>query len=91
MDWKKSMTKLTPNGDGAIARTVRYISPGTGWAIESRKRPIEHANGGGYNGAKYWMFTSYFLIRPDGSEKEYHSLKDAKAAAEKEANDEDNT
>lgn len=84
MDWIKSMTTLTPNGDGAIARTVRYISPGTGWAIESRKRPIEHANGGGYNGAKYWMFTSYFLIRPDGSEMEYHSLTDAKAAAEEE-------
>jgi hypothetical protein len=31
------------------------------------------------------MHTSYFLIRPDGTEKEYYSLKDAKAAAEAEA------
>jgi len=77
MDWKKSMTTLTPNGRGAIARTVRYISPGTGWAIESRKRPIAHANGEGY-----WMYTAYYLIRPDGTETEYHSLKDAKTAAE---------
>lgn len=30
------------------------------------------------------LHTTYFLIRPDGTEKEYYSLKDAKAAAEKE-------
>ena len=28
------------------------------------------------------MHTTYWLIRPDGTEKEYRSLRDAKAAAE---------
>ena len=81
MNWTKISTSVNVSTG---AKTVRYAS-GTGYNIESRKRPIPHANGGGYNGAKYWMYTSYYLIRPDGTEKEYHSLKDAKAAAEKEA------
>lgn len=45
--------------------------------IESRKRPIPHANGTGS-----WLFTSYYLI-VDGKETEFKRLKDAKEAAEK--------
>ena len=71
-EWKK--TGRTALDDGSV--TVRYQSGDL--AIESRKRPIPHANGN----IGSWMFTSYFLIRPDGTEKEYYSLKDAKAAAE---------
>ena len=73
MNWTKISTSVNATTG---ARTVRYAS-GTGYNIESRKRPIEHANGEGY-----WMYTAYYLIRPDGTETEYHSLKDAKAAAE---------
>lgn len=57
---------------------IRYESPDLpGVMIESRKRHIPHAGGRGT-----WDHTTYFLIRPDGSEKEYWALKDAKAAAE---------
>ena len=56
--------------------TIFYESD-AGHRIESRKRAIPHANRGGS-----WMHTSYFLILPDGTEKEYHRLQDAKEAAE---------
>ena len=74
MNWTK--TSRTVHSDGGS--TVRYECDGL-MAVESRKRPIPHASRSGY-----WMHTTYFLIRPDGTEKEYRSLKDAKAAAEKE-------
>ena len=73
MNWKKWGRIV--RADGSV--TVIYHSDTDGLKIESRRRPIPHANGVGY-----WMYTSYYLIQPDGSEKEYHSLKDAKEAAE---------
>ncbi len=57
---------------------VRYEAEGCAYAIESRRRPIRHANGIGS-----WLYTSYWLISTDGTEKEFHSLQDAKEAAEK--------
>ena len=71
MVWEKVGT--TKHGNGASE--IRYKSGD--YAVESRKRPIAHANGDGY-----WMYTSYFLIKPDGTEKEFMSLSAAKAAAE---------
>lgn len=63
---------------------IRYESADLpGVAIESRKRHIPHAGGNGYMGRTYWDHTTYFLIKPDGSEKEFYSLKDAKKSAEK--------
>ena len=56
---------------------IRYGAAGTVTEIESRKRAIPHSNRSGS-----WMHTSYFVIRSDGSEKEYTTLKDAIAAAE---------
>lgn len=70
-EWNK--TKRTALENGSV--TVRYESGNL--AIESRKRPIPHANRSGF-----WMYTSYYLIRSNGTEKEYHSLADAKRAAE---------
>ena len=73
MNWKKWGRVV--KGDGSS--TTIYHSDEGGLKIESRRRPIPHANRGGY-----WMYTSSYLIQPDGSEKEYHSLADAKEAAE---------
>lgn len=73
MEWIKAGT--TSHHDGS--RTIRYVSPGTHVMIESRRRPVKHANGIGS-----WDYTSYFVILPNGTEKEFHQLRAAKAAAE---------
>ncbi len=59
-------------------KTIVYKAPGIDAWIESRKKVVPHANGAGV-----WMHTTYFVVQPDGSEKEYWKLSDAKAAAEK--------
>lgn len=74
MIWKKTGREAKPTGES----TTFYQSDDGRFRIESRKRAIPHA--GGRSGS--WMYTSYFLIHPDGSEKEYFSLRDAKEAAE---------
>lgn len=76
MNWKRHGRVVRSDG----CSTTIYHSDEGGYKIESRKNPIPHSGRAGY-----WMHTSYFLIRPDGTEKEYYSLKDAKAAAEAEA------
>lgn len=70
MAWKKTGRSVKANGE-----STTYYSNGT-YQIESRKKAIPHANGR----TGCWMHTTYFLIRPDGTEKEYYSLKDAKEA-----------
>ena len=76
MEWRKWGRVV--KGDGSSK--VIYHSDKGGYKIESRKNPIPHSGRAGY-----WMHTTYFLIKPDGTEKEYYALKDAKAAAEAEA------
>lgn len=71
--WVKTGTAIKANGE----KTIRYESFRNPNAIESRREAIPHANRGGV-----WFRTSYFLIRPDGTEKEYFTLKAAKEAAE---------
>lgn len=71
MKWEKIGRTVKSNGES----TTTYASGD--FRIESRKRAIEHSGRGGY-----WMHTSYWLIRPDGTEKEYWRLQDAKEAAE---------
>lgn len=73
MKWIKTGRSI--HGDGSAE--TRYEAAGTGFMIESRKRPIPHANGIGS-----WMYTSFFLIFPDGHEKKYNRLSDAKEVAE---------
>lgn len=73
MNWIRTMSVHHANGEAE----VRYEKPDSSYVIESRKRAIPHSNRSGV-----WFHTSYFLIAYDGEEKEYWSLKDAKAAAE---------
>lgn len=73
--WIKTAT--TARGDGS--KVIRYESFRNPNAIESRKEVLPHANGVGV-----WFHTSFFLIKPDGTEKEYYTMKAAKQAAEKE-------
>ena len=60
-------------------KTITYKAPHIYAWIESRKKAVPHADGIGV-----WMHTTYFVVRPDGSEKEYWKLSDAKKAAETE-------
>lgn len=73
LKWIKTGRIVWANGEA----TTTYKTTDGKYKIESRKRNIPHANRDGY-----WQHTSYFLISPDGSEKEYYSLRDAKAAVE---------
>ena len=58
-------------------KTIFYRSIPAGLRIESRRRRVPHNARPGY-----WLHTTYFLISPDGTEKEYYSLRDAKEGAE---------
>lgn len=75
MNWIRTSHIVHSNGESEIV----YEAEGTELKIESRKRAIPHANRSGS-----WMHTSYFLIRPDGTETEHYSLTRAKEAAEHE-------
>lgn len=71
--WKKIGKEVGKQGT-----VITYKSPECpGVKIESRKRSIPHANGIGS-----WDYTSYFLIREDGSEREFDLLCRAKKAAD---------
>lgn len=72
MTWTKTGRTVYGNGES----TTAYETTDGRLRIESRKKAIPHANGYGC-----WMHTSYFLIW-NGNEKEFWSLKDAKAYAE---------
>lgn len=71
--WVKTSTRI--KGDGS--KVIRYESFRNQNAIESRKEAIPHANGVGV-----WYHTSYFLIKPDGTEWEFNTMTAAKQAAE---------
>lgn len=72
--WTKTGREVKASGES----TTFYASSDGRFEIQSRKRAIPHANRSGY-----WMHTSYFLINSQtGEEKEFWTLKDAKAAAE---------
>jgi hypothetical protein len=77
--WVKTSTTI--RGDGS--KVIRYESFRNQNAIESRKEAFPHANGIGV-----WYHTSYFLIKPDGIEHEFNTMKAAKQAAEEEAKNE---
>lgn len=73
MNWDKIGTKIYANGERTV--TYQFLS----MMIESRRRIVPHANRPGG-----WLNTTYFLIWPDGYEEEYHTLREAKEAGEKE-------
>ena len=58
-------------------KTITYSAGGVDAKIESRRRAVEHADGRGF-----WMHTTYWVLSPDGSEKEYWKRCDAESAAE---------
>ena len=58
--------------------TVTYAAEGTPYTIESRKRPIPHANGRGS-----WDYTSYFVLKNGEELMEKQRLGDAKEFAER--------
>jgi len=72
-DWKQTGKKIKATGE----KTITYEKTGNPNQIQSRKERIQHANGIGY-----WFHTSFWLIRPDGSEKEFWKRIDAERAAE---------
>ena len=71
--WIKTGRAVKGTGES----TTYYKSADGKFEIQSRKLAIPHSGREGY-----WLHTSYFLIA-DGHEKEFHSLKDAKTAAER--------
>ena len=75
MNWTKTGKTTKANGES----TVYYVSDVGRYLIESRKRAVPHSNREGS-----WMHTTYFLVRPDGTETEHMSLLAAKSAAEQE-------
>lgn len=76
MTWYQAAKTIKGNGE----RTILYKCAGSRCMIESRRKAVPHADGRGV-----WFHTTYFLIRPDGTEKEFYKLSDAKQAAETEA------
>ena len=72
-NWKQTGKTIRATGE----KTITYEKPGNPNVIESRKERIPHANGEGF-----WYHTSYWLIRPDGSEKEFWKRFEAEKAAE---------
>lgn len=77
--WQMEGKTIKGNGE----RTIRYSCGNM--VIESRKVAIPH---NGREGS--WFYTSYWLILQDGTEKEYHTMKDAKAAGEAALTDAEN-
>lgn len=75
LKWEK--TGRTVRGDGSSTVTYEAHGKTADYCIESRKRPIAHANRPGN-----WMYTSYFLV-VGAQQREFHTLMDAKRAAER--------
>ncbi|MBO5917375.1 MAG: hypothetical protein J6Q14_01240 [Oscillospiraceae bacterium] len=73
MKWIKIEKRVTGSG----ATTITYRLEGTPYTVESRKRPIPHANRAGS-----WSFTSYFVHKDGVEVVEKHTLKAAKEYAE---------
>ena len=73
-NWKQTGKTIRATGE----KTITYEKRWNPNRSESRKVRMSHANGIGF-----WFHTSYWLIRPDGSEKEYWKRMDAEEAAEK--------
>ncbi len=74
MVWRKAMVVMKAvSGE----RTIIWRADGCDNKIESRKKLIPH-NGrpGG------WFHTTYFVVYPDGTEKEFWRMSEAKEAAE---------
>lgn len=76
MNWIKVGKEFRKDAWGQMP-VVIYQLEGHPYKIESRRVKIEHANGVGY-----WEKTDYYLIMPDGSERMFWKLQNAKDAVE---------
>ena len=61
----------------AKGTTITYRLEGTPYTIESRKRPVPHANRSGT-----WDHTSYFVLKDGAEMAEKHTLAKAKEYVE---------
>ncbi len=68
-------TGKTVNEEGT---TIVYTNSKIDLVIESRKRHVPHASRSGF-----WDHTTYYVIHPNRTEREFYSLTDAKEFAEK--------
>ena len=73
MKWIKIEKRVTGSG----ATTITYRLDGTPYTVESRKRPIPHANRAGT-----WSFTSYYVLKDGVEVAEKNTLGYAKEYAE---------
>jgi len=73
MKWVK-INKTVIAGKGT---TITYRLEGTPYTVESRKRPIPHANRVGT-----WDHTSYFVLKDGAEVAEKYTLAKAKEYAE---------
>lgn len=73
LKWKKVAVQKGINDE----QTITYRAEGADCEIESRRRAIPHTQRGGY-----WLHTTYYLVRKDGTEKTFWRMKDAQKAAE---------
>ena len=73
MNWIKINKVVKGSGE----TTITYRLEGTVYTVESRKRPIPHANRAGS-----LSFTSYFVLRDGVEVVEKHTLGYAKEFAE---------
>jgi hypothetical protein len=62
---------------GSGETTITYRLDGTPYTVESRKRPIPHANRAGT-----WSFTSYFVLKDGVEVAEKNTLGYAKEYAD---------
>ena len=71
--WVKTGKVVRTSG----STTIIYRLEGTPYTVESRKRPIPHANRSGT-----WDHTSYFVLKDGVEVAEKHTLRAAKEYAE---------
>ena len=71
--WAKTGKQVS----AALGTTITYRLEGTPYTVESRKRPIPHANRAGT-----WSFTSYFVLKDGVEVAEKHTLRAAQEYAE---------
>lgn len=73
MKWLKTSESIS--GDGSI--TIRYKAYGTDLVIEARSRRLKN------NGFARWTRMEFYLVFPDGTEKNFMAFSDARRAAER--------
>lgn len=73
MKWVKTNKVVKGSGE----TTITYRLEGTPYTVESRKRPIPHANRAGS-----WSFKLYFVLKDGVEVAEKHTLGQAKEFAE---------